>query len=99
MDLEMPMMSCGCVANSIDQDGNPACVVHFMISGKGANPVPVEMPDLSGRQARCSYDHGHGCPKRRGLDSRIPSNPKSAFFKHQPDSEYDAYYCGCWGWD
>jgi hypothetical protein len=22
-----------------------------------------------------------------------------AFFKHRPDRDTDAYYCGCFGWD
>jgi hypothetical protein len=27
------------------------------------------------------------------------SNPKLPFFKLQPQSDYDSYYCGCMGWD
>lgn len=29
----------------------------------------------------------------------IPSTEKSAFFKKQPDKEYDEFYCGCQSWN
>jgi len=29
----------------------------------------------------------------------VESSLKLPFFKHKPDSDYDEYYCGCWGWD
>ncbi len=28
-----------------------------------------------------------------------PSDPKAAFFKSEPNSKHDRYYCGCYGWD
>ena len=48
----------------------------------------AETPNLEGRIAKCSY----GC-------NPVPSKVGLAFFKHQPDKEFDQYYCGCYGWD
>ena len=100
----LPMMSCGCVANSKDGDGNYACVIHWSLRGE-PQPTVVETPDLTGRQARCTYDSGHGCKGNsryfeHGKDSTVPSDTqKLAFFKHTPTLTYDSYYNGCWGWD
>lgn len=27
------------------------------------------------------------------------SSPSLAFFKSQPEKEFDSYYCGCMGWE
>ena len=51
-----------------------------------------ELPDLTGRKAICT---GHKWSEQRIVDS----NFNLPFFKNIPDQEYDAYYCGCWGWD
>lgn len=94
----MPMMDCGCAAQGIDGNGNPVCVVHAIVDGTKGR-IQTQAPDLEDRQARCGYDHGAGCPKNKGRDSRVSSAMTLAFFKYQPDSEYDDYYCGCWGWN
>ena len=43
--------------------------------------------DVSGRMMKCS------CGKTE------PSNPNAAFFEYKPNSDFDSFYCGCWGWD
>ena len=94
---DYPMMTCGHAANATrtmpDGTIRPSCAICFV------DTVADETPDLEGRQARCGYDHGSGCPKLVGRDSRRPSALSLAFFEHTPDKEYDAYYCGCWGWN
>lgn len=42
----------------------------------------------------------NGCDKCKTICAcELPSDPKLAFFKAQPDQEFDKYYCGCHGWD
>lgn len=87
--MNKPMMKCGCIAQGVcSQSGGvkhdppiPVCVIHDCTE-------QAEMPDLTGRQAKCAYGH-----------RIVDSSPNLAFFKHQPDQEYDEYYCGCHGWD
>ena len=79
------LMQCGCRA----QAKTLVCVVHLGIA-PGAE-TPVAAPDLTGREARCSYRH-----HPRGT---VASSLDLAFFTYHPDRPYDSYYCGCWGWD
>lgn len=83
------MMACGHAAQGTDGTGSPVCVICF---GKPEATQVATDPDLTGRTARCSY-YGSKCR------SEQPSSTSLAFFKHQPDQEYDGYYCGCYGWD
>lgn len=29
----------------------------------------------------------------------VKSDPKLAFFKAEPEKDFDSYFCGCLGWD
>jgi hypothetical protein len=51
------------------------------------NKFYFEVDKNTVRKAKCSC----------GMISE--SNPKLPFFKAQPQSDFDRYYCGCWGWD
>jgi len=52
--MTKPLMKCGHAANAKDKDGNPVCVICF--DGRGSDAAIVaEMPDLTGRLARCAY--------------------------------------------
>jgi hypothetical protein len=82
----MTMMKCGHAANATI-DGKRACVLCVNIRA-GWDEVSVEEPDLSGRAARCSY-----CKHSTVSSVSLP------FFEHKPKHKYDAYYCGCRGWD
>lgn len=59
--------------------------------------VAQEQPDLTGRKAKCHYAHAGRCKYECAKET--DSAFTLAFFKHQPEQEYDSYYCGCWGWD
>lgn len=48
----------------------------------------VDSPNLDGRESKCPY-----------CKFRTASNERLAFFKHQPEAEFDSHYCGCRGWD
>lgn len=91
--MKMPMMKCGCRANSYHRkpDGTeePACVVH---APDPAAYTPIPEPDLSQRRARCAY-YKTTCGQER------PSTDHLAFFVHKPDQPFDEFYCGCHGWD
>lgn len=91
MPSNPPMMQCGHAANSefeINGVKHPCCVICFNGVGSPAAKIASEQPDLTGRMARC----GTTCKE-------VPSSPNLAFFKHQPDRDFDSYYCGCRGWD
>ena len=42
------------------------------------------------KEMRCEY----GC-----RSSIKVSDPSAPYFKSKPDSQYDEYFCGCWGFD
>lgn len=85
------LMKCGCTTTAIrNRDGAPVCITHYGLT-PDAEVVSSETPDLTGRRARCSYF--------RSCGREVDSNLDLAFFVHHPDSEYDAFYCGCYGWD
>jgi len=103
---DRPVMKCGCVAMTINQSrgGVPWCLTHD--EGEIG-----EQPDFSGRRARCDY---YGQPVKtsmynsnccdtckRGDVCRCEqdSSQKLWFFKHQPEEEYDMFYCACHGAD
>lgn len=93
--MENPMMKCGHRANSVvkDKDGNErlACVICAGIVD-GAYEIDNSPPSLKGRVAKCCY--------KGSCRNTKPSDSKGlAFFKHNPDSEFDEYYCGCRGWN
>ena len=78
-------MKCGHVSNAVTSDNIPCCVIC------GCTEVEREVKEkegLEGRKAKCPY-----CKKTTDSDWRL------AFFEHKPDSEYDEYYDGCFGWD
>ena len=90
-----PMMKCGHTANAVTGDNKPACAIC------GCTEVSEQVIDLTNRKARCFY-YGR-VVKHQGRTSRCESESKSStslpFFKHNPESEFDEYYCGCQGWD
>lgn len=75
------MMKCGHTA--LTTKGCPICI--GLVAG--AEEVADELPDLTGRKARCE------CGGTRDSDISLP------FFTHRPDCDTDSYYCGCRGWD
>jgi len=89
------MMKCGHAASGTNmKTGTPSCVICVGITPDAE--IVVDEPDLTGRFMKCDY--------RTTRDGRvhpdpIPSNPRAAFFGHDPLKEFDSYYCGCWGWD
>lgn len=92
MPEQYPMMACGHKANGVrmmpeGQDDIPSCVIC------SCTEVAEEKPNLEGRMARCQYY------KTRCHNERPSTDRGLAFFAHKPDSEYDEYYCGCYGWD
>lgn len=110
--MKRVLMKCGCVAQGVCdfKEGKkldppiPVCVIHDCYD------VEKEMPDLTGRTAKCSY---FGAKKMRHKDEcnykchgnpicicgDIPSSYDLPFFKYQPDKPQDDFYCGCFGWD
>jgi len=80
------LLKCGHADNAIRimPDGTrvPSCAIC-------ACEEQVVIPDLSTRQAKCSY----------GMHAIRTSNMHLAFFEHRPQYEYDEYYCGCHGWE
>ncbi len=87
----MPLMKCGHTAQGTDKAGKPACIICLFIH-PGAREVEDNVPDITGRKARCSYYRGK-------CKSEVDSSFKLAFFEHRPNKEFDLYYCGCFGWD
>lgn len=81
------MMACGHSANAVSND-QPCCAI-CLISGSNNATTIIEPPDLSHRQAQCSY----------GAHAIVSSSLDLAFFEHRPEQEKDIYYCGCMGWD
>lgn len=57
-----PLMKCGHSAQGVDRDGNPVCVICAGLD-KRAYEI-AEIPDLSGRRARCHY---YGKPIKKGM--------------------------------
>ena len=96
------LMKCGHVANAEIQleDGSTVscCAICYGLKD-GADQVERECcgtDGLNGRKARCVYSTPRPGNKCRG---EVDSNWDLPFFQYQPDQAYDAYYCGCWGWD
>lgn len=84
------LMKCGHVANAIDADGKPICVICFGIR-KGAKEVERELDEnetIPNRYARCMY-----CGKK------VESRWNLPFFEYKPEENFDEFYCGCGGWD
>lgn len=95
-----PLMECGHVANAyallpvneeytdqMQNSRNGKIYVHScVICDSDVIAEDQTMPD--DRKAKCSL-----CGKV------VDSSYDLAFFKYQPDKEYDDYYCGCEGWN
>lgn len=103
--MDLPLMKCGHTAQAIDSNNNPVCVICF--GSPEALEVQTEMPDLTGRVARCSYygstpsgrNHSGPCKRGEPCHCEKPSSPDLAFFEYRPAEDTDRFYCGCWGWD
>ena len=95
------LMKCGHSSNGVrESDGAPVCVICYGIVA-GADEVATEVPSLEGRRARCSYCR-EPSEDARNVGHRpegVQSDFKLPFFSHQPDRDFDEYYCGCFGWD
>jgi len=94
------LMKCGHSANGYKQTESgpvPVCVICAGIT-KDAEIVEDNVPDLTGRKARCNH---FGQEARHGKTCTGEANSKIdlVFFEHKPDRTYDVFYCGCWGWD
>lgn len=80
------MLTCGCraIGSLVASDGvrRPYCPIH------DCGELMSAPPDLTGRQARCTY-----CKNHR------ESSPDLAFFQYRPAAESDSYYCGCRGFE
>ncbi len=111
MPESLPIMACGDVAQGVDDNNNPVCIIHAGFTPDAK--VVAEQPDLEGRLAYCTYDRAKRgkCPDQSarkgsvrcefgcGTGEGAPSKATMPFFRHQPDQPFDQFYCGCWGWD
>lgn len=77
------LMECGHAANGTEKTSGLPACVVC-----GSTVVATDQPDLSDRIAKCGY-----------CGVRGPSSRTLAFFEYKPDREFDAFYCGCFGWD
>lgn len=93
--MKKAIMKCGHVANATTVDNQPACVIC------NCTTISEQEIDLTDRKARCTY-YGR-MVSHQGRTFRCTSENNSStslpFFEHKPESQYDEYYCGCWGWD
>lgn len=89
------LMKCGHASQAVDEKGRPACVICM------CTEVETKVPDLTGRKARCSYFSQTFMHNGRRVKCTGETNSRESlpFFEHKPNSKYDTYYCGCWGWD
>lgn len=92
-----PLMACGHAANATTQAGQPVCAICVGIDSGSRTPAAV--PDLTGRQAVCSYANGRSPHRPGDYPSPSPSTLNLPFFKHRPSQDTDTFYCGCFGWD
>lgn len=108
--METKILKCGCAGQMSHTNGNgsckgegikhPSCFIHSCCE-------LVQMPNLEGRIAKCGFckkgiGRNNECDDCRGkskCECQKPSSVDLAFFKYQPDEEFDSYYCGCIGWD
>lgn len=81
------LMTCGHISSAIDEIGDPACPICMCWEIK--SELHDDTTGLEGREAHCVYSNDH----------RTASAWNLPFFEYQPDKPYDAYYCGCQGWD
>lgn len=87
MSKKQIFMTCGHTANSkiwYNNEQHPYCA----ICGCSTTLNDFNKVDFTKRKMKCSQ-----CGLTR------TSIPTEAFFKYQPDKEYDSFYCGCDGWD
>jgi hypothetical protein len=78
------LLSCGCRANSTDEQGNPSCVIH---TGSGIVIKPIDTPNLTNRKAKC-----YSCNSIRDSSLELP------FFTYRgegsPDAKNHCKNCG-----
>ena len=84
--MNLYLMKCGHVNQGVTSEGKPACAICGCFDVE--KPIVKPTDGLEGRQCKCA-DCGHVAP----------SAWNQAFFKYQPDREFDSYYCGCYGWN
>ena len=79
---ELKLMQCGCRAMGHDsKTGKEICLTHMC-------EEPMELPDLTGRTAKCTY-----------CKTEVNSSVGLPFFVYENDKGRDRFYCGCMGWD
>lgn len=95
------LMQCGHTANSTYQD-QPVCAICFTAGGRVSTAMKAltvaEKTSLNLRRARCSYGQQGFCKNIKNI-TEVDSDYDLAFFKYDPEKEFDTYYCGCFGWD
>lgn len=83
------LMKCGHVSNAKNEYGRYICGIcdcaEIVSECSGTK-------GLEGRFALC-------CQHKHMTNNPVASSWELPFFKYQPDRDFDAYYCGCYGWD
>jgi len=95
------LMECGCRPMTRKGPGmEPYCFTH------DCGDVMEDQPNLEGRMARCDYYGGKpsrnecdGCKGKDVCGCEMPSSIELAFFVHQPNEDFDRFYCGCHSWN
>ena len=102
-----PCRQCGQPMRDVDERGYEDCSgspytmdaygpPDATVCTRCAHETYMRSHDLTGRQAQCSYSRKRDGSMHAGT---VQSDWGLAFFEYRGDKDYDAYYCGCWGWD
>lgn len=78
----MKLMKCGCAAQGSIRAKDGSKVEACVLHSCTEEHAPVS---LIGRKAKCSLGHA----------GEVDSDVHLAFFKYQPNEQYDSYYCDC----
>jgi hypothetical protein len=88
------LMKCGHIAQGETSDGKPCCVIDAgltqdaFIVKKIIDEHKNPRAGLEGRKAKCNE-----------CGSIVDSSWDLPFFEYKPNSEYDSFYDGCYGWE
>lgn len=78
------MMKCGHAANGYSVKDNVRIPACAICACLEIDENPAS---IENRMAKCT------CGKTVKSERNLP------FFAHKPESKYDSYYCGCYGWN